>query len=117
LERALLAIQDFCIKNKVNCFLIERDTESRGHEVIGELVDLRFVHVVDSRTTVRDKPGKLYTAYMLDVSQYTGERRRREMEMIAFWRRDELGKIRGSKYVLALDALATSPPNQALQLL
>jgi hypothetical protein len=39
------------------------------------------------------------------------------MEMIAFWRRDELGKIRGSKYVLALDALATSPPNQALQLL
>lgn len=106
LEQALRAIQDFCINNKVNCFLVERDTESKGQEALGELVDLRFVHVVESRTTVRDQPGKLYTAYMLDISQYTGERRRREMEIVSFWKRAALDKIRRSRYVLAVSALA-----------
>jgi hypothetical protein len=105
LERALLAIQTFCLENKVNCFLVERDTESRGHDILGELVDLRFVHVVESRTTVRDLPGKLFTAYLLDISQYTGERRRRELEMISFWKRAELDKIRRSKFVLDVERL------------
>lgn len=100
LERALQVIQQFCIDNKVNCFLMERDVESRGHELVSELVDLRFVHVVESRTSVREMPGKLFTGYMLDISQYTGERRRRELEMIAFWKREERDRIRRPKYVL-----------------
>lgn len=106
LEKALRVIQDFCIENSVNCFLVERDRDSHGQELLGELVDLRFVHVVESRTTAREVPGKLFTAYMLDISQYTGERRRRELEMISFWRREELDKIRRSKYVLDVTALA-----------
>jgi len=108
LERALLAIQDFCLRNKVNCFLVERESESEGQELLGELVDLRFVHVVESRTTVRDEPGKLYTGYMLDISQYTGERRRRELQMIEFWKRDEVDRIRRSKYVLDLASLSSA---------
>jgi hypothetical protein len=106
LEHALLAIQNFCIDNKVNCFLVERDAIGDGAtDLLGELVDLRFVHVAESRTTVRDQPGRLYTAYMLDISQYTGERLRRELEMISFWKRSELDKIRRSKYVLPLERL------------
>jgi hypothetical protein len=105
LERALIAIQTFCLQNKVNCFLVERDTESKGHDILGELVDLRFVHVVESRTTVRDLPGKLFTAYLLDISQYTGERRRRELEMITFWQRSGFDKIRRSKFVLDVENL------------
>lgn len=105
LEYALRVIQQFCIENGVNCFLMERDTESKGQALVSELVDLRFVHVVESRTTVRDIPGKLYTGYMLDISQYTGERRRRDLEMISFWKREELDRIRRSKYVLAPTSL------------
>ncbi len=108
LEAALVQIQELCIKNKVNCFLVERDQESRGHKLIGELVDLRFVHVVASRTTVREERGKLYSAYMLDISQYTGERKRREMEMISFWKGSDLDRLRRSKYVLDPDQLANS---------
>jgi hypothetical protein len=100
LEEALAAIQGFCVSNSVNCFLVERDGDPRGQELIGELVDLRFVHIVQSRTTVREIQGTLFTAYMLDISQYTGERRRRELEMIEFWKREELDKIRRAKYVL-----------------
>lgn len=103
LEGALLDIQHFCVQNKVNCFLVEQDmNRSSGADILGELVDLRFVHVVASRTTVRDQPGKLYTAYMLDISQYVGERLRRDLDMISFWKRSELDKIRRSKYVLEL---------------
>jgi hypothetical protein len=49
---------------------------------------------------VERDPGKLYTAYMLDISQYTGARKRREMQMVEFWKRDELDRIRRGKYVL-----------------
>lgn len=100
LEHALQTIQQFCIENNVNCFLMERDIESKGHALVSELVDLRFVHIMESRTSVRDAPGKLFTGYMLDISQYTGERRRRELEMVAFWKREELDRIRRPKYVL-----------------
>jgi len=103
---ALHDIRDFCISNKVNCFLVEQDASISGHlDVLGELADLRFVHVVNSRTTVRDSPGKLFTAYMLDISQYTGERLRRELEMISFWERSGLDKLRRSKYILPMDRL------------
>ena len=106
LEGALLNIRDFCINNKVNCFLVEQDASISGRlDVLDELADLRFVHVVNSRTTVRDRAGKLFTAYMLDISQYTGERRRRELEMISFWERSELDKLRRSRYILPLDRL------------
>jgi len=110
LEAALRVLQDFCLENLANCFLVQRDSPSRGQELLGELVDLRFVHIVESRTSVRDNPGKLYTGYMLDVSQYTGERRRRELEMISFWKKDQLDRIRGSKYVLDLSRMGTPPP-------
>jgi hypothetical protein len=106
LEGALRKIRDFCVTNKVNCFLVEQDSPISGRlDVLGELADLRFVHIVNSRTTVRDKQGKLFTAYMLDISQYTGERRRRELEMISFWKRSELDKIRRSKFVLPIQSL------------
>ncbi len=101
LERALAEIQKFCIDNSVNCFLVEQGSGS-GKEALNELVDLRFVHIIKGRTTVRDVQGKLYTAYMLDISQYTGERRRRELEMVAFWKSAEMDKIRRAKYVLSL---------------
>jgi hypothetical protein len=101
LEGALRDIVNFCVTNKANCFLVEQDAPIRSNpDVLGELADLRFVHVVNSRTTVREKPGKLFTAYMLDISQYTGERLRRDLEMISFWKKPELDKIRRSKYVL-----------------
>jgi hypothetical protein len=106
LEEALLGIQGFCIGNKVNCFLVEQDTGGSENTLLGELVDLRFVHVVESRTSVRDRPGKLYTVYMLDISQYTGERLRRDLEIIAFWKRSELDKIRRSRFVLSASQLA-----------
>jgi hypothetical protein len=102
LENALQNIQQFCIGNNINCLLIEQTQAKAGGQIIRELVDLRFLHIVSSRTTVRDVQGKLYSAYMLDISQYTGDRSRKGMEMIQFWKREALDRLRRSKYVYPL---------------
>ena len=79
-------IRTFCIEtNNANCFLIEKDYRGSESDQIGELVDLKFVHHISSRETVRNRTGKVYDAYMLDLSQYTGERTKRNLDMIEFW--------------------------------
>jgi hypothetical protein len=79
-------IVEFCTaKTQANCILIEKDLTSQLIESINELVDLKFLHRAKSRVTVRDRPGRLYDAYMLDLSQYTGERARRDFEIVKFW--------------------------------
>lgn len=80
-------IRQFCLDEKsVNCFLVEKDHPADGYRQIKELVDLRLLHLVKSRVTVRDRPGRIYEAYLLDLSQYTGERKKRGMSMIDFWK-------------------------------
>ena len=77
-----------------NVFLMDQSLPNDEIERIEELVDLRLVHRVRSRVTVSDRPGKTFEAFMLDVSQYTAARKRRELEIIEFWREDAVDAIR-----------------------
>lgn len=80
-------IRDFCLERaNSNCFLLGKD--ARGSEValIHELVDLKLLHLVRSRVTVSGRRGKIFEAYMLDLSQYAGARKRRGLAMIEFWK-------------------------------
>jgi len=38
--------------------------------------------------------GKLYEAYMLDLSQYAGSRKKRGLEVVEFWKDDSADKLR-----------------------
>ncbi len=90
-------IRGFCINAQANCFLIEKDLRVEAYEQVQQLVDLRLLHLVKSRVTVRERPGKLYEAYLLDLSQYTGSRKMRAMKILEFWktgRQDELRRAR-----------------------
>jgi hypothetical protein len=88
-------IRRFCLEDKhVNCFLVEKDAPNMGYGLVQELVDLRLLHLVKSRVTVRDRPGKIYEAYLLDLSQYTGERKKRDMEILEFWKTGTEDKLR-----------------------
>ncbi len=80
--------------SRANVFLMDKSLPERELEPIEELVDLRLVHRVRSRVTVRDRPGKTFEAFMLDVSQYTAARKKRELEIIEFWRDDAVDTIR-----------------------
>lgn len=80
-------IRDFCLtKAGANCFLLDKDAIGIEAQRIHELVDLKLLHVARSRVTVGKRPGKIFEAYMLDLSQYAGARKKRELEIIEFWR-------------------------------
>lgn len=46
-----------------------------------------------SRVTARDQPGRLFSCFLLDISQYTGERKRKDLELIPFWTREGIDRI------------------------
>ena len=77
-----------------NVFLMDKDLPDSEIAPIEELVDLRLIHRVKGSVTVGDRPGKKFEAFMLDVSQYTASRKKRELEIIEFWRPDATDSIR-----------------------
>jgi hypothetical protein len=90
----------FCLdKAKANCFLVDKDLSIPEVANIAELVDLKFLHHVKSRVTVRDRQHRLYDAYMLDLSQYAGERARQNFEIVEFWGRDADDSLRRTRFI------------------
>jgi hypothetical protein len=91
---------EFCLaKAKANCFLVDKDFTNAHVANIAELVDLKFLHHVKSRVTVRDRQHRLYDAYMLDLSQYAGERARQNFEIVEFWGRDADDTLRKGRFI------------------
>jgi hypothetical protein len=85
LEDAFKRIKHFCIyRAKTNLFLVDRMEES-SRTVIEELMDLRLVHKVSSHEAVSKKQGKVFEAFMLDVSAYAEMRKKRGFDEIMFW--------------------------------
>lgn len=102
LENEFQKLRQFCLdRNNTNCFLLDKD--ERGHDVdlIHELVDLKLIHLVRSRVTVSGHPGRIYEAYMLDLSQYAGARKRRKLEMIEFWKPSSKETLRKTRLIYA----------------
>jgi len=96
------AVSTFCVdRAKANCFLVDKDLHSEEVEQISELVDLKFLHHVKSRVTVRDRPNRVFDAYMLDLSQYAGERARRNFEIVEFWASEADDSLRKTKLIFA----------------
>ena len=103
--REFAKIREFCLDSaNANCFLVEKDVQPNLTSRIGELTDLRLVHKVRSRVTIPSGQGKLFEAYMLDVSQYTASRKKRELEVIEFWRPDSTERLRRVSLIYAESA-------------
>jgi Cdc6-like AAA superfamily ATPase len=81
LEGMLGDIRDFCVKErKRNLFLIDKDDlDKHAHqrELLKQLLDFRFVHLVHSNTSAASQGGR-FEAYMLDVGLYAHPQRRGE---------------------------------------
>jgi hypothetical protein len=67
--------------------------------LIHELVDLKLIHLVRSRVTVSGRPGRIFEAYMLDLSQYAGARKRRKLQMIEFWKKTSKEALRKASLI------------------
>ena len=102
LQEVFQGIRSFCINEaNANCFLLDQDACGEGVGLVRELVDLRLIHLVRSRVTVSGRVGKIFKAYLLDVSQYTGARKRRDLEMVEFWRRGSRERLRRISLIYA----------------
>ena len=87
LEEEFQRLRKFCLdRNNSNCFLLDKEAIGHDVELIHELVDLKLIHLVRSRVTVSSRAGQIYEAYMLDLSQYAGSRKRRDLELVEFWK-------------------------------
>ena len=84
LEKAFKHLAEFCKeKSHCNVFLIPQALEGETKDSINQLVDLRLVHPVKSRVTLkRGKKGELFEAYMLDLSQYSASRKVRGFQIL-----------------------------------
>jgi len=93
-------IVSFCLnETRANIFLLPKDTPVERKAHIDELVDLRFLHKVKDRVTLKKAPGQIFEAYMLDVSQYTGSRAKRQFEIIDDWHKDKGETLRRDKFI------------------
>lgn len=100
LDRVFQDVRTFCLEGaKSNCFLVNKDSRSKDVDQIHELVDLKLLHLIRSRVTVSTRQGKIYEAYMLDLSQYAGSRKRRGFEIIEFWTPDSKEKLRRASLI------------------
>lgn len=99
-------LKDFCLNQQnTNCFLIERSERPREFDkVLNELVDVKLIHRVKSRVNVWGKPGASFEAFMLDLSQYSGERAQRNVEIVEFWRRDSDDVLRKASRIFEIAA-------------
>lgn len=89
-------VRTFCLeKVNSNCFLLNKDAKGKHIDQIHELVDLKLLHLIRSRVTVKStRQGQIYEAYMLDLCQYAGARKRRDLGMVEFWKSDAEDKLR-----------------------
>jgi len=54
----------------------------RGYEVLGQLVDLRFAHLIHSALSDQHKAGVKYEGYALDLSEYSDVRLKRGLHVL-----------------------------------
>ena len=100
LEDEFQKLRKFCLdENNSNCFLLDKEQRGNDVDLIHELVDLKLVHLVRSRVTVRNRASRIYEAYMLDLSQYAGARKRRDLELIEFWKPSSADALRKSSLI------------------
>jgi len=102
LDKVFAEIRDFCLNTiGANCFLIDKDASGPMVDSLHELVDLKLLHVIRSRVTVNTRKGRIFEAYMLDLSQYAGARKRRNFTLIEFWTSGDRDALRKASLILA----------------
>jgi hypothetical protein len=96
LDQVFQNVRQFCLDTaNSNCFLIDKELRSKDVDGVHELVDLKLLHLIRSRVTVNTRQGRIFEAYMLDLSQYAGARKKRGLELVQFWQsasKDQLRK-------------------------
>jgi len=79
-------------------FLVDMTEKSEaGYELLAQLVDLRFVHLIQATLSDQHKGGTKYEVYTLDLSEYSDVRIKRGLNVLelenGYWYWRETGKV------------------------
>ena len=85
---ALQVVRNFCLDDKrCTYFRIDfRDKEQRGadYSLIQDLMDLRLLHLIESSLSDEHEAGRRSEVYMLDLSQFSGQRLKKKLRVLDF---------------------------------
>lgn len=80
LELYLEFIKRFCVEEKrKNIFLVSNERIDDFPDIekaVGQLMDLRMIHLVDPATSCAPSDGTMYSAYMVDIGMYSNSKPR-----------------------------------------
>jgi hypothetical protein len=81
-------LRDFCLgEHSITFFQVDFKDKERcveEYSVLESLMDVRFIHLVNPSVSSRHHAGERSEVYMLDLSQFSGERLRRHLKVIDF---------------------------------
>jgi len=85
---SLQKVRAFCLdERKCTYFRIDfRDKEQRadGYGLIQDLMDLRLIHLIDPSLSDEHEAGRRSEVYMLDLSQFSGQRLKKRLKVLDF---------------------------------
>lgn len=93
-------LRNYCLEQKkCSFFRIDFKDKERYHdayEVLSRLMDLRLIHLLNASVSDKKEAGKRYEVFMLDLSQYSGHRLKRQLTILDFVRGNLVLKKTGS---------------------
>ncbi len=85
---ALERLRAFCLDEKRYTYfrIAHRDKEDHhdAYDAVASLMDLRLIHLLNPAVSDEKKAGVRYEAYLLDLSQYSGDRLRKNIHVLDF---------------------------------
>jgi hypothetical protein len=88
IKRSLNRLRAFCLdEKKYTYFRIDfHDKESNQSEygLIQDLMDLRLIHLIESSLSDEREAGRRSEVYMLEVSQFSGQRLKKRLKVLDF---------------------------------
>lgn len=88
LVAALNCVKDFLLDDKQITFLsidfLDKEKHSREYALMQGLMDLRMLHLINSSLSDDHHAGRRSEVYLLDLSQYSGTRLKRNLKVLDF---------------------------------
>ncbi len=85
---SLSFVRDFLLDSQQKTFFLvdfaDKEGRSREYAIIQKLMDLRMLHLINGSLSDGKRAGKRYEVYLLDLSQYSGARLKRELLILDF---------------------------------
>jgi hypothetical protein len=97
---ALQVVRQFCLEDRQYTFFAVdfKDKEAHGREyaILADLMDVRLIHLVNPSVSDEDRAGERSEIFMLDLSQFSGQRLKKFLRVLDYVRGNIVLKVTGT---------------------